>query len=117
VVHFFDIVALEGTMRQAAEEADALIVVAPRHPLIEDALEKIGRAKPLIALVTDLPGITRLAYVGLDNPVAGRVAGDLMGRLAGREGAGGVVVSEHRRARGARPASAPRSRAPRAMHP
>ena len=49
VVHFFNILALEEvarTMRQAADVADALIVVAPRHPLIEEVLEKVGRAKP-----------------------------------------------------------------------
>ena len=89
-MHFFNILALEEvarTMRQAADDADALIVVAPRHPLIEEVLEKVGRAKPLITLVTDLPRITRHAYVGLDNLSAGRVAGDLMGRLIGRGGA------------------------------
>jgi LacI family transcriptional regulator len=95
VVHFFDILVLENAariMRLAADESDALIVVAPRHPLIEDVLEKVGRAKPLVTLVTDLPWITRHAYVGLDNLSAGRVAGDLMGRLIGREGGGDVVV-------------------------
>jgi LacI family transcriptional regulator len=97
VVHFFNILALEEvarTMRQAADDADALIVVAPRHPLIEEVLEKVGRAKPLITLVTDLPRITRHAYVGLDNLSAGRVAGDLMGRLIGRGGGDVVVVSD-----------------------
>ena len=81
-MHFFNLLALEEvarTMRQAADDADALIVVAPRHPLIDDVLEKVGRAKPLITLITDLPRITRHAYVGLDNLSAGRVAGDLMG--------------------------------------
>jgi LacI family transcriptional regulator len=97
IVHFFDILALDEvarTMRQAADGADALIVVAPRHPLIEDVLEKVGRAKPLITLVTDLPWISRHAYVGLDNLSAGRVAGDLMGRLIGRGGGDVVVVSD-----------------------
>jgi LacI family transcriptional regulator len=97
VVHFFDILALDEvarTMRETAEESDALIVVSPRHPLIEDVLEKVGRAKPLITLVTDLPWITRHAYVGLDNLSAGRVAGDLMGRFIGREGGDVVVVSD-----------------------
>jgi LacI family transcriptional regulator len=96
-VHFFDILLLEDvvrTMRRAAEENDALIVVAPRHPLIEETLDKIGRAKPLITLVTDLPWNKRLAYVGLDNLSAGRVAGDLIGRLIGREGGDVVVVSD-----------------------
>lgn len=97
VVNFFDILAPEQvarTMRQSADESDALIVVSPRHPLIEDVLERVGRAKPLITLVTDLPWIRRLAYVGLDNLSAGRVAGDLMGRLIGRDGGEVVVVSD-----------------------
>jgi LacI family transcriptional regulator len=45
-------------------------------------------------MVTDLPDCGRLAYVGLDNTAAGRVAGDLMGRLVGPQGGDVVIVTD-----------------------
>ena len=45
-------------------------------------------------MVTDLPDSGRLAYVGLDNTAAGRVAGDLMARLIGPSGGDVVIVTD-----------------------
>jgi LacI family transcriptional regulator len=45
---------------------------------------------PVVTLASDLPGTGRLAYVGIDNRCAGRVAGELMGRFLGD--AGGKVL-------------------------
>jgi LacI family transcriptional regulator len=106
-VHFFDILLLEDvarTMRRAAEENDALIVVAPRHPLIEETLDKIGRAKPLITLVTDL-GLDQPARLCRTRQSLGRTGGGRPHRPAhwarGRRCRRGLGCAEHRRARGA----------------
>jgi LacI family transcriptional regulator len=78
------------TLRRATEKADALIIVAYEHPDITAALRQVSRAMPVVTLASDLPGTGRLAYVGIDNRGAGRVAGELMGRFLGD--AGGKVL-------------------------
>src|SRR5258706_4507209 len=67
------------TIRRATEKADALIIVAYEHPDITAALRHVSRAMPVVTLASDLPGTGRLAYVGIDNRGAGRVAGELFG--------------------------------------
>jgi LacI family transcriptional regulator len=78
------------TIRHATQKADALIIVAYEHPDITAALRHASHAMPVITLASDLPGTGRLAYVGIDNRCAGRVAGELMGRFIGD--AGGKVL-------------------------
>jgi LacI family transcriptional regulator len=75
------------------ETCDALIVVSAEHAQISDALQHVSAYKPVIALVSELPISGRLAYVGIDNRAAGRLAGDLMGRFLGPAGGDVVVVS------------------------
>lgn len=78
------------TISRATQKADALIIVAYEHPDITAALRLVSRAMPVVTLASDLPGTGRLAYVGIDNRGAGRVAGELMGRFLGD--AGGKVL-------------------------
>lgn len=74
-----------------APEHDALVLCSAHHDEIAVALAEVtGRGKPVIALATDIRGGGRHTYIGPDNWKAGRVAGDLMGRLLGP--AGGEVV-------------------------
>ncbi|RZF25736.1 LacI family DNA-binding transcriptional regulator [Paraburkholderia sp. UYCP14C] len=78
------------TIERATRKADALIIVAYEHPDITAALRHMSRSMPVVTLASDLPGTGRLAYVGIDNRCAGRVAGELMGRFLGD--AGGKVL-------------------------
>ncbi|MFM0596450.1 LacI family DNA-binding transcriptional regulator [Paraburkholderia dilworthii] len=78
------------TIHRATQKADALVIVAYEHPDITTALRQISRAMPVVTLASDLPGTGRLAYVGIDNRCAGRVAGELVGRFLGE--AGGKVL-------------------------
>jgi LacI family transcriptional regulator len=82
--------AVVDTIARATRKADALIIVAYEHPEITAALRHVSHAMPVITLASDLPGTGRLAYVGIDNRCAGRVAGELMGRFLGD--AGGKVL-------------------------
>ena len=88
--------AAAAVIRESAVASDALVVTMPSHPAINETLRATAEAKPLVTMVTDLPAINRLAYVGLDNTASGRVAGDLMGRFIGRAGGDVVVVTDMR---------------------
>ena len=81
-------------IERMAENSDALIIVSAEHPELRDALREFARRRPVLAMVTDLPDSGRLAYVGLDNTAAGRVAGDLMARLIGPSGGDVVIVTD-----------------------
>ncbi|WP_322046747.1 LacI family DNA-binding transcriptional regulator [Paraburkholderia sp. J67] len=85
--------SLTSVIQRASEKADALIVVAYDHPRVIDAVARISRNIPVVTLATDLPGTGRLAYVGIDNRCAGRIAGELMGRFLGPEGGQTIVIA------------------------
>jgi LacI family transcriptional regulator len=77
-----------------SKRCDALVIVSPQNEDIAGALKEYGESgKPVITLATDIRDAGRYAYVGPDNRKAGRVAGDLMGRLLGKEGGEIVVIS------------------------
>ncbi|MBU9699729.1 LacI family DNA-binding transcriptional regulator [Rhodobacteraceae bacterium HSP-20] len=63
---------------------DAAIVYAQDHPLIRAAIADLARqGRPVVTMISDLPGSARLAYAGTDHYKAGRSAGyflDLMAR-------------------------------------
>jgi LacI family transcriptional regulator len=61
------------------------------HPLVREAVQEVRRAHvPVVTLCSDVAGIDRLAYVGIDNRAAGRTAGFLMGRFC--QGPGKLAV-------------------------
>jgi LacI family transcriptional regulator len=65
----------------------ALIVTAPDTPRVRDALAgAIARGETVVTMVTDISGIARVHYAGIDNYRAGRTAGYYIGRLATRAG-------------------------------
>lgn len=73
---------------------DALMICVADQAEVAAALRQVSdRGKPVLALAThfgeDMPHI----YVGPDNLRAGRVAGELMGRLLGTTGGDVVVIS------------------------
>lgn len=92
VVHFesLDSDKVCETIAREARKADGLVIVTYEHPDITAALRQVSASIPVVTLASDLPGTGRLAYVGLDNRRAGRVAGELMGRFLGE--AGGRVL-------------------------
>ena len=85
--------AVARTIRRAAERADGLVTCIYDHPRITAALKEVSRRIPIVTIASDLPASGRLAYVGSDNRVAGRVAGELMGRFVGSQGGQILVVT------------------------
>lgn len=68
-----------------------VIVQTVEHPMIRDAVQRLlARRVPVVSLLTPLPGIDGLDFVGLDNRAAGRAAGQMLGLLC--RGKGEVAV-------------------------
>lgn len=59
-------------------------VIAQNHPLVHEALRRAAtRGVPIVTLATDLPDTRRLAYIGIDDMRAGRLAGQVLSRFLG----------------------------------
>jgi LacI family transcriptional regulator len=75
---------------------DAVIVDAPDDPAIRAAIADLARAgRPVVTIVSDVPGSDRLAYAGTDHYKAGRSAGYFLGRMIPRTTPGKVLVLCH----------------------
>ena len=71
---------------------DAVIVCLPHSDALAAFLDQTAASgKPVVTLATDI-GATQAVYVGPDNYQSGRLAGDLVGRLLGREGGDLLLV-------------------------
>ncbi len=103
--------SLATVINRASEKADGMLIVAYEHPVVVDAVAQVARKIPVVTVASDLPDTGRLAYVGVDNRCAGRVAGELMGRVLGPEG-GHVLVIAGLRTPPLRRSRLPRQRAP-----
>lgn len=63
-------------------EADGIGLIAQDHPLVREAIRGLHQSGvPVVTLASDVLSVPRLAYVGIDNRQAGRLAGQLMGRF------------------------------------
>lgn len=72
---------------------DGIAVVAQSHPRVHEALRHlIARGTPVVTLASDLPDTRRLAYIGIDNLRAGRLAGQIITRFLGRDPRGTVAL-------------------------
>lgn len=70
--------ALQGTVNGVA-------LVAIDHPVVREALTTTIRAgTPVVTLASDILHVPRLAYIGIDNAQAGRLAGYVLGRFLGK---------------------------------
>jgi len=72
------------------KRCDGMIVTGPDDARVATALREIASRIPVVTLSDDITDSDRAAYVGPDDRRAGRIAGDLMGRLL--RPAGGHVV-------------------------
>jgi LacI family transcriptional regulator len=93
-VDVFDPDALAEALEQVNGDVNGVGTIALDHPIVNAAInDLVGRGVPVVTLVSDAPRSSRLHYVGIDNPAAGRTAGSLMGRFLGaRKGKIGVIA-------------------------
>ena len=72
--------ALEGRTRGVG-------VVALDHPTVREAIRTLSESgTAVVTLASDILHVPRIAYVGIDNRQAGRLAGFVLGRLLGPGG-------------------------------
>ena len=95
-MHDADLSRLMTRIRQRG--SDGVVLKGPDTPAIRQAVDALAAAGvPVVTLVTDLPGSSRLAYAGSDNRMAGETAGYLIGsRLAGENASVLVTLSSNR---------------------
>ncbi|MDA4844556.1 LacI family DNA-binding transcriptional regulator [Hoeflea poritis] len=81
-----------------AEKYDGLALFAVDAPGVRQAIDRVvERGVKVVTLVSDIPTSKRHHFVGIDNVAAGRVAGTLMGRFAGKKkGTVGVIAGSLR---------------------
>ena len=85
----FDPERLSARLRELRGKTDAVGVVALDHPQVREEINALAQSGAKIGtLVSDIPTVDKVGYVGVDNRAAGRVAGLLLGRFlppAGRQ--------------------------------
>ena len=78
---------LAATLLALRGQCAGVGLIAQDHPIVREAIRAlIHSGTPVLTLASDIQNVPRVAYVGIDNRQAGRLAGQLMGRLlpAGR---------------------------------
>ena len=78
--------ALEGL-------SDGIGLVALDHPEVREAIRVVSaRGTKVVTLASDISHVPRVAYIGIDNRAAGRLAGYLMHRFYSGTGSGKVAL-------------------------
>ncbi len=86
IVDSLDPGELSRAIGRVAGESAGVGVIALDHPSVREALRDLSRANvPFVTIASDIGNVGRVAYVGIDNRAAGRLAGHLIGRFLPRE--------------------------------
>lgn len=83
----FNAEKLAETLQELDGQTTAIALVGLDHPVVREAIRDIGsRGVRIVTLASDIHNVPRAAYVGIDNRVAGRLSGLLLGRLMRGDG-------------------------------
>ena len=75
---------LAAALAGAEGRADGVGIIALDHPTVREAIRRLSEAGvKVVTLASDILHVPRVAYVGIDNRAAGRLAGYLLGRFLG----------------------------------
>jgi LacI family transcriptional regulator len=100
--HALDSASLVGSINALEpREVDCALVVSTDDPAVSRAIDAATRRGiAIMTLVSDLPGSSRLHFIGIDNAAAGRSAASLMGRFVHKGKvaliAGSLGLRDHR---------------------
>ena len=81
-----------ATITALGGRCEAMILSGPDDPRVAAAVRERAAHVPIVTMADDVPDSGRAAFVGPDDRQAGRIAGDLIGRLIGREGGHVLMV-------------------------
>lgn len=81
-------------MEKAIQDGFDAICLAPNDPQIMDEAidEATNKGVPVLAFNVDVPSSSRICYVGCNYITAGRLAGELLGKLLNRKGKVAVLT-------------------------
>lgn len=84
---------LAGALAELEGIVDGVGIVALDHPTVREAILRLSDAGvKVVTLASDILHVPRIAYVGIDNRAAGRLAGYVLGRFLGAAEARKVVL-------------------------
>lgn len=84
---------LAQTLRDLHGHTQGVGLIALDHPTVREAIRELSTNDiKVVTLATDILHVPRVAYVGIDNRQAGRLAGHVVGRLLGTEAPGKVAM-------------------------
>lgn len=84
--------SLARSLDDVPRDIDGIGVVALDHPLVREGIRRLAhRGVRVVTIASDVQNVPRLAYVGIDNRQAGRLAGHVLGRFLGRSTAAKVA--------------------------
>ena len=80
----FDPERLARTLLDLRGRTQGVGVIALDHPTVREALRSLAAEDvKVVTIASDILHVPRVAYIGIDNRAAGRLAGDLLGRFLG----------------------------------
>ncbi|MDO9638253.1 MAG: LacI family DNA-binding transcriptional regulator [Pseudotabrizicola sp.] len=89
-IHSLDGLSPQALVRAAENIAlptSGVGLITVDHPVTRNAIRQLSDAGlRVVTIASDLPSTPRSAYVGVDNRIAGRTAGLVMGKMAGTGG-------------------------------
>ncbi|WP_421724807.1 LacI family DNA-binding transcriptional regulator [Bauldia sp.] len=84
LIEGFNPQALASKLGELKPYTDGIGVIALDHPIVREAIRDVAvGGTPVLTMVSDISNVPRLAYVGIDNRAAGRLAGHILGRFMG----------------------------------
>ena len=76
--------SLARTLQDLAGQTRGVGVIALDHPTVREAIRSLsGSGVKVVTLASDILHVPRIAYIGIDNRAAGRLAGYVLGRFIG----------------------------------
>lgn len=89
----FDPGSLAEALRGLGGKAQGVGVIALDHPSVREAIRSLAAAGvKVVTIASDILHVPRVAYIGIDNRAAGRLAGYLAGRFMGVRPIGKVAL-------------------------
>ncbi|WP_284946693.1 LacI family DNA-binding transcriptional regulator [Acidisoma cladoniae] len=82
MIEGFNPAALAAKLAELVGRSHGVGITALDHPVVREAIRSLtGSGIPVLTLASDITQVPRIAYVGIDNRAAGRLAGYLLGRF------------------------------------